>query len=55
MGLQGFKMNQNRNFQHYNIIVAYEVKDEISTTKTYISLIFYHMVRSRKLLVKKEL
>jgi hypothetical protein len=46
---------KNNNFQHYIILSAYEVKDETSTNKTYISLIFYHMVRSRKILIKKEL
>jgi hypothetical protein len=49
------KKNKNRNFQHYNILNAYEVKDETSTSRTYVSLVFYHMVRSRKILVKKEL
>jgi hypothetical protein len=31
------------------------VKDEIFTSRTYVSLAFYHTVRSRKILVKKEL
>ena len=48
------KKNKN-NFQHYNILSAYEVKDEISTSGTYISLVFYHIVRSRKILAIKEL
>jgi hypothetical protein len=48
------KKNEN-NFQHYNIISAYRVKDETSTSRTYVSRAFYHMVRSRKILVKKEL
>jgi hypothetical protein len=47
--------NKNSNFQHYNILSAYEVKDETSTSRTYISLVVYHMVRSKKILVKKEL
>jgi hypothetical protein len=47
------KKNENSNFQHYNILSAYEVKDETSTSGTY--LVFYHTVRSRKILVKKEL
>jgi hypothetical protein len=42
-----------RNFQHYNILSAYEVKDETFTNSTYVSLVFYCMVRSRKILVKK--
>jgi hypothetical protein len=49
------KKNEKRNFQHYNILSTYEIKDETSTNRTYISLIFYHTVRSRKILVKKEL
>jgi hypothetical protein len=49
------KKNKNNNFQHYNILSAYEVKDETSTSRTYISLVFYYTVRSRKILVKKEL
>jgi hypothetical protein len=49
------KKNENNNFQHYNILSAYEVKDETSTSRTYISLVFYHTVRFRKILVKKEL
>jgi hypothetical protein len=51
----GSKKNENNNFQHYNILSAYEVKDETSTSRTYVSLVFYHTVRSRKILVKKEL
>jgi hypothetical protein len=46
---------KNSNYQHYNILRAYEVKDEIYTSSTYVSLVFYPMVRSRKILVKKEL
>jgi hypothetical protein len=46
---------ENSNFQLYNILSAYEVKNETSTSRTYISLVFYHMVRSKKILVKKEL
>jgi hypothetical protein len=34
------------NFQHYNILSAYEVKDETSTSSTYVSLVFYRTVRS---------
>ena len=45
--------NKNNNFQHYNILSAYEVKDETSTSSTYISLEFYYTIRSRKVLVKK--
>jgi hypothetical protein len=48
------KKNENNNFQHYNILSAYEVKDETSTSRTYISLVFYHTVRSKKILVKKS-
>jgi hypothetical protein len=44
---------KNNNYQHYNILSAYEVKDETSTNSTYVSLVFYHTVRSRKILVKK--
>jgi hypothetical protein len=53
--LDRLKKNENSNFQHYNILSAYEVKDETSTSRTYVSLVFYHTVRSRKILVKKEL
>jgi hypothetical protein len=49
------KINENNNFQHYNILSAYEVQDETSTSRAYVSLVFYHKVRSRKILVKKEL
>jgi hypothetical protein len=49
------KKNKNNYFQHYNIRSAYEVKDETSMNRTYVSLVFYHTVRSRKILVKKEL
>jgi hypothetical protein len=64
------KKNENNNFQHYNILSAYEVNDETSIdetsidetsidetsiNKTYVSLVFYHAVRLRKILVKKEL
>jgi hypothetical protein len=49
------KKNKNNNFQHYNILSAYEVKDETSTSRTYVSLVFYCIVRSKKILVKKEL
>jgi hypothetical protein len=51
----GCKKNKNNNFQHYNILSAYEVKDETSTSRTYVNLVFYHTVRSRKILVIKEL
>jgi hypothetical protein len=44
---------ENNNFQHDNILSAYEVKDKTSSSSTYVSLIFYSMVRSRKVLVKK--
>jgi hypothetical protein len=44
---------KNNNFQHYNILSAYEIKVETSTSNTYVSLVFYCMVRSRKTLVKK--
>jgi hypothetical protein len=47
------KKKKNNNFQGYNILSAYEVKDETSTSSTYVSLVFYHTVRSRKILVKK--
>jgi hypothetical protein len=47
------KKLKNSNFQHYNIRSAYEIKDETSTSRTYISLVFYHSVKSRKILVKK--
>jgi hypothetical protein len=49
---QAQKKKKNSNFQCYNILSAYEVKDETSTISTYVSLVFYHMVRSRKILVK---
>jgi hypothetical protein len=44
---------KNGNFQHYNILSAYEVKDETSTSGTFVSLVFYCTVRSKKILVKK--
>jgi hypothetical protein len=43
---------KNGNFEHYNILSAYEVKDETSTNSTYISLVFYHLVRYSKILVE---
>jgi hypothetical protein len=49
------KKTENNNFQHYNILSAYEVKDETSTGRTCVSLVFYHTIRSKKILVKKEL
>jgi hypothetical protein len=49
------KNKENRNFQHYNILNAYEVKDETSASSTYISLVFYRTVRSKKILIKKQL
>jgi hypothetical protein len=45
---------KNSNYQHYNILSAYELKDETSTSSTYVSLEFYCMDRSRKILVKKN-
>jgi hypothetical protein len=53
--LERLKINENNNFQHYNILSAYEIKDETSMSRTYVSLVFNYMVRSRKILVKKEL
>jgi hypothetical protein len=47
------KKKENNNYQHYNILSAYEIKDETSTNSTYVSLVFYRTVRSRKILVKK--
>jgi hypothetical protein len=47
------KKKENINFQHYNILSAYEVKDETSTSSTYVSLVFYCIVGFRKILVKK--
>jgi hypothetical protein len=44
---------KNSNFQHYYILSAYEVKDETSTSSTYVRLVFYRTVRSSKILVKK--
>jgi hypothetical protein len=46
---------EKENFQHYNILSVYEVKNETSTSSTYVSLVFYRTVRSRKILVKKQL
>jgi hypothetical protein len=45
--------NENNNFRCYNILSAYEVKDKTSTNSTYVSLVFYCIVRSKKILVKK--
>jgi hypothetical protein len=41
------------NYQHYNILSAYEVKDETSISSTYVSLVFYGTVRSRKIPFKE--
>jgi hypothetical protein len=49
----GSKINKNNNFQHYNILSAFEVKDETSTSSTYVSLVFHNTIRSKKILVKK--
>jgi hypothetical protein len=49
------KKKENNNYQCYNNPSAYEVKDETSIGSTYESLVFYHTVRSRKILVKKYL
>jgi hypothetical protein len=51
--LSKLKQKDNSNYQHYNILSAYEVKNETSTSSTYVSLVFYCTVRSKKLLVKK--
>jgi hypothetical protein len=51
--LAGSKKKKNNNFQHYNILSAYEVKSEASTSSSNLSLVFYHMGRFRKTLVKK--
>jgi hypothetical protein len=51
--LDKLKKKKNNDYQHYNILSAYEVKDETSTNSTYVSLVFYRTVRSRKMLVKK--
>jgi hypothetical protein len=53
--LDRLKKNKNYFFQHYNILSAYEVKDKTSTNRTYVSLVFYHTIRSKKIHVKKEL
>jgi hypothetical protein len=47
------KKKKNTYHQQYNILSAYEVKDETSTSSTYVSLVIYRTVRSRKILVKK--
>jgi hypothetical protein len=47
------KKKENNNYQHYNILSAYEVKDETSTSSTYVNLVFYHTIRSKKILVIK--
>jgi hypothetical protein len=44
----GSKKKKNNNFQHYNILSAYELKDETSINSTYESLVFYHRDRSKK-------
>jgi hypothetical protein len=46
------KKRENGNFQHYNILSAYEVNDETSTSSTYVSLVLHCTVRSSKILVK---
>jgi hypothetical protein len=45
---------ENDNYQHYNILSAYEVKDETSTNSSYVSLVFYCTIRSRKYLSKNN-
>jgi hypothetical protein len=47
------KKKKNSNFQHYNILSASEVKDETSISSTYVSLVFYCTVRSKKIIIKK--
>jgi hypothetical protein len=42
-------------FQHYNILSAHEVIYGILTSRTYVSLVFYHKVRSGKIIVEKVL
>jgi hypothetical protein len=42
---QAHKKNDS-NFQHFNVLSAYEVKNETSTSSTYVSLVFYCIVRS---------
>jgi hypothetical protein len=49
------KKKNNNNYQYYNILSAYEVKDENSISSTYVSLVFYHTIRSREILVKISL
>jgi hypothetical protein len=51
--LANSKKKKKKNFQRYNILNTYEVKDETSNSSTYVCLVFYRMVRSRKILVKK--
>jgi hypothetical protein len=46
------KKKENNNYQHYNILSTYEVKDETSTNSTYVNLVFYSRVRSRILVIK---
>jgi hypothetical protein len=45
---------ENINYQHYNILSASEVKDETSTSSAYVSLVFYHILRSRKKYLSKN-
>jgi hypothetical protein len=51
--LSKLKEKENSNYQHYKILIVYEVQDETSTSSTYVSLVFYRTVRYKKLLVKK--
>jgi hypothetical protein len=47
------RRRKNNNYQPYKILSAYKVKDETSTSNTYVCLVFNRTVRSRKILVKK--
>jgi hypothetical protein len=41
-----FGQKRRSNYQHYNILSAYEIKDKTSTSSTYVSLVFYRTIRS---------
>jgi hypothetical protein len=52
---QAQKKKKNSNYQHYNILSAYEVKDETSISSTYVSFVFYCMLYLEKYISKNNI
>ena len=52
--LSKLKKKENNNFQHYNTLSAYEVKDETSINSTYLNFVFYCIIRLKKYLSKNS-